>query len=115
MAISPLGPLQPFQPPSLTPPVAPSAPSAPASAPAGAIQAPAGGAGSFGNALSSALGSLNDSQLQADQAAQALAGGGGDIAGAMMATEKASLQMQFAFAVRNRAVSAYQQIMSMQV
>ncbi len=72
-------------------------------------------AGGFGGALNSALDALNSSQVQADQAAQTLAGGNGDIAGAMIATEKASLQMQFAFAIRNKAISAYQQIMAMQV
>jgi flagellar hook-basal body complex protein FliE len=104
MSIPPLGGIQPFVPPSLQRPAAPGT-----SAPAGATAA------GFGQALSSAIDSLNASQLQADQAAQALADGGGDIAGAMIATEKASLQLQFAFAVRNRAVSAYQQIMAMQV
>jgi flagellar hook-basal body complex protein FliE len=114
MTIPPLGGIQPFVPPSIQPPAPPSAP---ASQGAGAgsaagTQAPAGG---FGSTLSSAISSLNESQLQADRAAQALASGGGDIAGAMIATEKASLQLQFAFAVRNRAISAYQQIMAMQV
>jgi flagellar hook-basal body complex protein FliE len=114
MTIPPLGGIQSFTPPALQPPAAPPAPTAPGSG----TQAPGSAApasGGFASALNTAVSSLNDSQIQADQAAQTLANGGGDIAGAMIATEKASLQMQFAFAIRNRAISAYQQIMAMQV
>jgi flagellar hook-basal body complex protein FliE len=114
MTIPPVG-FQPLSLPNLqapTPPAAPAAPTAPGSATQGSQGAAAGG---FGGALNSAIDALNTSQTQADQAAQALAGGNGDIAGAMIATEKASLQLQFAFAVRNKAISAYQQIMAMQV
>jgi flagellar hook-basal body complex protein FliE len=112
MTIPPVG-FQPLSLPSLQPPAAPTPPAAPGSSTTGAAAGTS--AGGFGGALTSAIDALNASQVQADQAAQSLAGGDGDIAGAMIATEKASLQLQFAFAVRNKAISAYQQIMAMQV
>jgi flagellar hook-basal body complex protein FliE len=43
-----------------------------------------------------------------------LSGDGTDIHTAMIATQKASLAFEAALAIRNKAVSAYQQIMSMQ-
>lgn len=110
----PPGGFQPLTLPSLQPPVAPAPPAAPGSGTTGNTQG-AGAAGGFSGVLTSAVNALNSSQVQADQAAQALAGGGGNIAGAMIATEKASMEMQFAFAIRNKALSAYQQIMAMQV
>lgn len=121
MAISPLQGASVFPP--LTPPAAPKSPAAivpPASPGAGAATgADATSAGSatggFGKLLGSALDSLNASQLRADAAAKSLANGGTDIAGALIATERASLQMQFALSVRDKALSAYQQIMAMQV
>jgi flagellar hook-basal body complex protein FliE len=53
-----------------------------------------------------------------DQASAAvtglMTGSGVDVHQAMIATEKASMAFEMALAVRNKAVQAYQQVMSMQ-
>jgi flagellar hook-basal body complex protein FliE len=43
-----------------------------------------------------------------------MAGTGVDVHQAMIATEKASMAFELSLAVRNKAVQAYQQVMSMQ-
>jgi flagellar hook-basal body complex protein FliE len=57
------------------------------------------------------------SRLQ-DEAQQAvtglMTGSGVDVHQAMIATEKASMAFELSLAVRNKAVQAYQQVMSMQ-
>ncbi len=67
--------------------------------------------GSFGDVLSKTLGSLQDGQDQAAQAAQALATGqASDPTSVVMAVEKAQLQMQLASTLRNKAVEAVNDI-----
>ncbi len=98
-------------------PIAPSAPGLGASA-AGtsAASGSSAGSGGFAGLLSQALSGLASLQTQADTAAQQLATGqSGDIATAVVAAEKANLAMSLAVQVRNQALSAYQQIMQMQV
>jgi flagellar hook-basal body complex protein FliE len=93
------------------PPLAPLAPSVSA-APAAA----GGGGGSFAAALGQALSGLSSLQSQADASAQMLAGGQeNDVATAVIAAEKANLALSLAVQVRNDAISAYQQIMQLQV
>ena len=93
------------------PPLPPAAPGSGSSAATGS----AGGSG-FGQVLSQALSGLNALQNGADTAATQLASGNStDLATAVVAAEKANLGLQLAVEVRNRAVSAYQQIMQMQV
>ncbi len=66
---------------------------------------------SFGDVLSKTLGSLQDGQDQAAQAAQALATGqASDPTAVVMAVEKAQLQMQLASTLRNKAVEAVNDI-----
>jgi len=70
---------------------------------------------SFNGIFQNAVHSLQN--LEDDAAAKVnglLSGDGTDIHTAMIATQKASLTFEAALAVRNKAVSAYQQIMSMQ-
>lgn len=54
-------------------------------------------------------------EQQATQEVRALARGDGDIARAMLALEEAGLAIDLLVQVRDRVVSAYQQIMSMAV
>jgi flagellar hook-basal body complex protein FliE len=43
-----------------------------------------------------------------------MTGGGVDVHTAMIATQKASMAFELSLAVRNKAVQAYQQVMSLQ-
>lgn len=70
--------------------------------------------GAFGAAMSEALGKVNEIQGEADKAIQELAQGG-DITKAVLAMEKADLSFQIMVEVRNKLVSAYEEIMRMQV
>ena len=77
--------------------------------------APSSGGG-FGKALAGELQKLNDSQGQAATDAQALATGQAqDVSSVVMSVEKASLELQLASQIRNKAVEAYQDVFRMQV
>ncbi len=96
------------------PPLPPTLPSLSASG--GATPSSGNGGTGFGQVLAQALSGLNALQVGADSAAGRLAAGNSsDLASAVIAAEKANLGLQLAVEVRNRAVSAYQQIMQMQV
>jgi flagellar hook-basal body complex protein FliE len=70
----------------------------------------------FGPALAHALEGLGKQQAAADASSQALAlGQTTDIAGVAMEVERASLAMQLAVQVRNKAVDAYHEIFRMQI
>jgi flagellar hook-basal body complex protein FliE len=82
-----------------------------ATAPAGAQQ----GQAPFGDLLKDAVSGIDTLQQQASTAVTSLlAGDGVDIHDAMIATQKADMAFELALAVRNKAVAAYQQVMSMQ-
>jgi len=69
----------------------------------------------FSNLMSDAVGEVNRLQDQAQQAVVGLMTGSGvDVHQAMIATEKASMAFELSLAVRNQAIQAYQQVMSMQ-
>ncbi len=77
--------------------------------------AKAGGAAPFSDLMTGAIGEVNSLQDQAAVAVKGLMTGSGvDVHQAMIATEKASMAFELALAVRNKAVQAYQQVMSMQ-
>jgi len=70
----------------------------------------------FGEMLYSALQEVDGFQKQADQAAIELASGRStDIHGTMIAMEKADVAFQLIIQIRNRIVSAYEEVMRMQV
>jgi flagellar hook-basal body complex protein FliE len=76
---------------------------------AGAESAP------FSDLLTDAVGEVGQLEQQAQKTAAGLMTGSGvDVHQAMIATEKASMAFELALAVRNKAVQAYQQVMSMQ-
>ncbi len=70
----------------------------------------------FGEYLTDALKKTNALQLKADERTAALAAGKvEDISEVIVAAQKAEIAMQLTLQLRNRAVSAYQEIMRMQV
>jgi flagellar hook-basal body complex protein FliE len=76
----------------------------------------AGGTGAFQSLLEGMIGGVEQSQTQAQQAAQNfLSGGDEELHSVALAAQRADLQFNLFLQVRNKAVSAYQEIMRMQV
>lgn len=70
---------------------------------------------SFGSILSSAVQGVNQSNdAAATQVSNLVQGQGGDISSVMVAVEKADVSFQLMMQVRNKIVSAYQDIEKMQ-
>src|SRR5579862_6297681 len=78
----------------------------------GAVQGPA-----FGDLFKQGIDAVNSSQQQADALANAWERGdpGVDLARVMIESQKASVSFRALTEVRNRLVSAYQDIMNMQI
>jgi flagellar hook-basal body complex protein FliE len=76
-----------------------------------------GGAGptAFGQALGGAIQQLDKLQVDADQQADAIARGEGNLHEVALAFEKADVAMRLATRVRNKLVEAYNDIMRMSV
>ena len=71
---------------------------------------------SFGTYLKDALSEVNQLQLESDRQNKLLAAGEvTDISQVIVAGQKADIALQLTLQVRNRAMSAYQEIMRMQV
>ena len=69
----------------------------------------------FADLLTNAVGDVSRLENEAQNAVSGLMTGSGvDVHQAMIATEKASMAFELSLAVRNKAVQAYQQVMSMQ-
>ena len=97
-----------------------SLPIAPIAAPAliqGTITAAPSAAGtSFGQVFSSAVNNVEAANAQADAAAQNfLSGGTQELHSTILAGESADLDFQLFMQVRNKVVSAYEEIMKMQL
>jgi flagellar hook-basal body complex protein FliE len=76
--------------------------------------APSPGLG-FADTLRTALGEMGELQSQAEsKVAGVLEGSGADVHSALIAVEKADLSFQLMMQVRNKIVSAYQEISRMQ-
>ena len=72
--------------------------------------------GSFTSILKHAIHTVNQAQIEADEAVQELATGNKkDIHQTMIAIEKAEVSFQLMMQVRNKIVSAYEEIMRMQI
>jgi flagellar hook-basal body complex protein FliE len=70
----------------------------------------------FGAALGQAMADVQGLQVQAQQAATALATGRAeDTAQSVTAIEKANISFQFALQIRNKLLEAYQEVMRMPV
>ncbi len=74
-------------------------------------KAPGGG---FDTIMEEAIGKLSQVQTDAEKAVKELTSGG-DPAEAIIAMEKANMNFQLMVEVRNKLISAYQEIMRMQV
>ncbi len=82
----------------------------------GTTPAPAAPAASgFGDALAKMVESVSDSQSSANQAVGAMLEGSGEVHEAMIALQRAELSLNLTVQVRNKLVSAYQEIMRMPV
>lgn len=71
----------------------------------------------FGQTLTKAIDSVNQLQMQASQAATQIESGDGgtSLVKAVIASQKASVAFQATMQVRNKVVSAYQDIMNMPI
>jgi flagellar hook-basal body complex protein FliE len=86
-----------------------------ASATGGMAQAGGAAAEPFSGVFQSLVGQTSALDAKASSAVTGLLNGQGvDIHDAMIATEKADMAFELALQVRNKAVGAYQQMMSMQ-
>lgn len=71
---------------------------------------------SFGEYLNNAINKVSNMQLESQQLNEALALGQTDnIHQVMIASEKASIALQFTMQVRNKVMDAYQEIMRMPI
>ena len=87
----------------------------PAAPSLGSAAAPAG-AGGFLDSLKTAVGKVNDVQLQAGQAVDALmTGQTQDIHRTMVALQQADVSFQLMMQIRNKLVTAYEEIQRMQI
>jgi flagellar hook-basal body complex protein FliE len=98
----------------MIPPLPPIGAVAPPAAPAPV--SPSGGGSGFGAMLSDQLGKLDNLQQQASTSADQLAAGKAtDVSSVAMEIERASLALQLAAQVRNKAVAVYEELFRMQV
>lgn len=71
---------------------------------------------SFQDVLTRAVAGVEDSSNSASASIEQLLGGeGGEVHNAVLATQKAELEFELFLQVRNKVVSAYQEIMRMQM
>jgi flagellar hook-basal body complex protein FliE len=71
---------------------------------------------SFSRFLKDAIQQVNDQQIQSEQATNKLLKGENvDLHQVMIAAQKASISLQLAVEIRNKAIEAYQEMMRMQV
>ncbi|MCR2820724.1 flagellar hook-basal body complex protein FliE [Lederbergia panacisoli] len=71
---------------------------------------------SFKDLLKTAIHEVNNAQVQSDMATEKLARGENiELHEVMITAQKASITMQAAIEIRNKAVEAYQEMMRMQV
>lgn len=70
---------------------------------------------SFVDTLKESIAKVDSLQMEAHKAVQELASGSGDIHNTMIAMEKASISFQAMMQVRNKIVTAYEEVMRTQV
>src|SRR5262249_51594619 len=72
--------------------------------------------GEFQNVLKSAIDQVESSRADADQSVQRfLAGEGDDLHSTVLSVQRADLEFEMLMQVRNKVVSAYQEVMRMQM
>jgi len=78
------------------------------------IAAPAASDSSFHDVLSSAINQVEGSRSEANQSVERfLSGEGEDLHSTILASQRADLEFQMFMQVRNKIVSAYQEVMKM--
>src|SRR5882724_4452184 len=81
-----------------------------------AASAVSDGGNSFKNILNSAIGEVEGARSDAAKSVEHfLSGSGEDLHSTILATQRAELEFQMLMQVRNKVVSAYQEIMKMQM
>jgi flagellar hook-basal body complex protein FliE len=99
-----IAPIAPVETPSIT---APSSSSSSSSAASGS---------SFSDILSSAIGEVEGARASANQSVEKfLSGDGEDLHSTILSSQRADLEFQMFMQVRNKVVSAYQEIMKLQM
>ena len=86
-----------------------------ASTPAAAANPGSAGGGSFGEALGKAIGGAIDTSRQAEARATEAIAGHGSLTDVVSAVSRAELALQTTVAIRDKVVSAYQDIMRMPI
>jgi flagellar hook-basal body complex protein FliE len=84
----------------------------------GTIQAPGGtsGSGAFQGILEGAINKVEQTGKDATQAVEGFLGGEGqELHTAILATQRADLAFELGLQVRNKVISAYQEVMRMQM
>jgi len=94
-------------------PIPPFPPQPPAPSTGGAAPGQSAG-GSFSDAVTNALDSVQQTQDVASNAEAQAAGGQGNVSDAMIAATQASLATQVTVALTNRAVTAFTDVMNLQ-
>ncbi len=72
-------------------------------------------AGDFGSALDSAIHHVDGYQQQATQAVEEFLKGNGELHNVALATQRAEMAFDLGVQIRNKVVSAYQEVMKMQL
>ena len=72
-------------------------------------------AGDFGSALKSAIQQVDHYQQDANQSIQQFLQGNGELHNVALATQRAEMAFDLGIQVRNKIVSAYQEVMKMQL
>ena len=69
----------------------------------------------FGSVLASAIQGVDEQQQQATQSIQGFLEGKGELHNVALATERAEMAFDLGLQIRNKVVSAYQEVMKMQL
>jgi len=96
-------------------PILPPTSVAPIAAPASISPAAQSGGSGFQNVLSDAISQVNNFQQNAQSTVNKFLNGDGELHNVALATQQAELSFQMFMQVRNKIVSAYQEVMRMQV
>jgi flagellar hook-basal body complex protein FliE len=98
------------------PPISAIAPILPVATPAAPQVGASGQASGFQSMLEGIVGGVEQSQNQATQAVNSfLTGGNEELHSVALASQRASLEFELFMQVRNKVVSAYQEVMRMQL
>jgi flagellar hook-basal body complex protein FliE len=95
-------------------PIIPAAPPTPPQV--DALPSATGASSSFSDLVSSAINQVEGAHNDATQSVnQFLSGDGGDLHNTILSVQRADLEFEMAMQVRNKVVSAYQEVMKMQI